>query len=115
MAKPKAPTQDRPNPRNVVRRCPICDRGHTCFRSSVADLAEMPDEQPAQSSVVNNTYARVTHQAIGSWHGVKRQIPAGTRLRVVKTMTNDSGQLRAMVELADGDSLWMPGELLQPA
>lgn len=97
--------------RLVQRRCPVCDRGHSCF-ATAADLDAKIMESPQEISL-GSTH-RLSQDVVGAWHGVKTRIPEGTKVIVKNLMTEKTpaGGLRAMIELPDGDTQWISAALL---
>jgi len=95
---------ERVQKRNVERRCPICDRGHMCF-STAADLEPEILNSPAEVSI--GSRITLAYDTIGSWQRAKTKILAGTHVTVKNLHTGNTGDLRAMVELDDGDTYWV--------
>lgn len=95
--------------RNVERRCPICDRGHMCFATATdVDAAVLESPQEIRVGSVH----RLQQDVVGSWHGTKTRIPDGTKVIVKNLHVETAGGLRAMVELPDGDTLWIAAVFL---
>jgi hypothetical protein len=94
--------------RVVERRCSICDRAHMCF-ATAADL----DSQVRDTDVGIGSVVTLAYDTIGSWHGAKAKLLAGTVVTIKNLHTDDAGGLRAMVELDDGDTYWVGVKQLQ--
>lgn len=90
--------------RTIMRRCPICDRGHSCF-TTAADLEPALLDSPREVAI--GTRLVLAYDTVGSWHGAKAKILSGTSVTVKNLHTQESGDLRAMVELDDGDVYWV--------
>lgn len=105
------PFVEKPQSKRVVqRRCPVCDRGHSCF-ATAADLDVQIMESPQEISI--GSVHRLDQSVVGSWHGVKTRIDEGTKVVVKNLHTETSGGgLRAMIELPDGDTQWISASLL---
>lgn len=99
------------NKRNIVRRCPVCDRGHSCF-TTAADIDVQVMETPTDVAIAVGSVYRLQQNVVGSWRGVKTRIPDGTKVVVKNLRTEPSGGLRAMIELPDGDTQWISASLL---
>lgn len=99
-----AQTVDGSNKRVVQRRCPICDRGHMCFATG-ADIEPAVLESPREVAIGSRLV--LAYDTVGSWRGSKAKILAGTTVTVKNLHTQESGDLRAMVELDDGDVYWV--------
>ena len=97
------------NKRVVERHCPICNRAHMCF-ATAADLE--PEVLEKQAEVAIGSRFTLAYDTVGSWHGSKAKIRAGTSVVVKNLHTDNAGGLRAMVELDDGDVYWIPSQQL---
>lgn len=69
-------------------------------------------ESPQEISL--GSVHRLEQDVSGSWHGAKTTIPDGTKVIVKNLHHEKAGGLRAMVELPDGDTQWIPARLLGP-